>query len=390
MGRLLPQPEHEEEQQREECWPVVVGLQPVALIDHVARVDWSLLQSIPGERGGSLRVTEEEVSRILKEVQLHILPTSGSDAVKVLAGGSVANTIRGLAGGLKIPCSIVGARGDDELGRMFVSNLKQSGVNLNHLRATSGNTGQCVCLVDEDGNRTMRPCLSDAVHLRPEELSRDDFKGAKWLVLNGYGFYWPDLTETAVKLAKEEGARVALDLASFEVVRRSRPRLLKLLETKQIDLCFANEDEARELMKSEGEETPEACLDFLARFVEVAVVMLGPKGCIARNGQEIARVGAIHEVKAIDTTGAGDLFGCGFIYGMINGLSLEDCCKAGCCTGGGVVQGLGGEIDITVWDWVYSQLRQLQLPLKEDLKQSVCSRRVGSEEQRVETKLIEV
>lgn len=89
-----------------------------------------------------VQVTEEEVSRILKEVRPHILPTSGSDAVKVLAGGSVANTIRGLAGGLKIPCSIVGARGDDELGQMFVSNLKQSGVNLTHLRATSGNTGQ--------------------------------------------------------------------------------------------------------------------------------------------------------------------------------------------------------------------------------------------------------
>lgn len=104
----------------------------------------------------------------------------------------------------------------------------------------------------------------------------------------------------------------------------------------------------------------------------------------------MAKVEAIHEVKAVDTTGAGDLFGCGFIYGMINGLSLEECCKAGCCTGGGVVQGLGGEIDRPVWDWVYKQLQQLQLPVREEIRQSTWSRHGDSEEHRVESKLIEV
>ncbi|KAG6546370.1 hypothetical protein Mapa_012411 [Marchantia paleacea] len=366
--------------------PVVVGLQPVALIDHVARVDWSLLQDIPGERGGSLRVTEEEVVRILEEVKEHTIPTPGSEVIKVLAGGSVANTIRGLSGGLKVPCSIVGARGDDDLGQMFQQNLEQAGVDLSSLRVSSGSTGQCVCLVDEDGNRTMRPCLSDASHLRAEEVTHDDFKGAKWVVLNGYGFYWPDLTEKAVELAKQEGARVALDLASFEVVRRSRPRLLKLLESHKIDLCFANEDEARELMKSEGLESPEECLDFLGNFVETAVVMLGPKGCIALHGKEVTRVAAIQGIKAIDTTGAGDLFACGFLYGMINGLSLEACCKVGCCTGAGVVLGLGGEIDSSAWDWVYSQLQQHHLPVRENIIKS--SQMLRQESSQVEVQVL--
>ncbi|KAL3676064.1 hypothetical protein R1sor_026012 [Riccia sorocarpa] len=362
MGRPLPV------QSRNR--PVVVGLQPVALIDHVARIDWTLLEDIPGERGGSLRVTEEEVLTILEKVKERATRTHGAEVIKKLAGGSVANTIRGLSGGLKIPCSIVGARGDDNLGRMFQENLEQAGVDLSGLRVTSGSTGQCVCLVDDEGNRTMRPCLSDASHLRAEEITSDDFKGAKWLVLNGYGFYWPNLTEKAVELAKEEGARVALDLASFEVVRRSRTRLLKLLESRKIDLCFANEDEARELMKTEGLESPEECLEFLGSFVETAVVMLGPKGCMARRGREVTRVAAVQGIKAIDTTGAGDLFACGFLYGMINGLSLEACCRVGCCTGAGVVLGLGGEIDSSAWDWVYTQLQYHQLPVRENLAKS--------------------
>jgi sugar/nucleoside kinase (ribokinase family) len=99
---------------------------------------------------------------------------------------------------------------------------------------------------------------------------------------------------------------------------------------------------------------------------------------------QVARVEAIHEAKAIDTTGAGDLYAAGFLYGMINGFSLEDCCKAGCCTGGGVVQGLGGEIDASVWDWVYENLEQLRLPVKDDIKQSVKSRHIDSQDQTTE------
>lgn len=80
--------------------------------------------------------------RILEEVKEHTIPTPGSEVIKVLAGGSVANTIRGLSGGLKVPCSIVGARGDDDLGQMFQQNLEQAGVDLSSLRVSSGSTGQ--------------------------------------------------------------------------------------------------------------------------------------------------------------------------------------------------------------------------------------------------------
>jgi fructose-1-phosphate kinase PfkB-like protein len=105
---------------------------------------------------------------------------------------------------------------------------------------------------------------------------------------------------------------------------------------------------------------------------------------------QVARVEAIHEAKAIDTTGAGDLYAAGFIYGMINGFSLEDCCKAGCCTGAGVVQGLGGEVAASVWDWVYEKLERLRRPVKDEIRQSVKSRHIDTEDQTAKSRPIEI
>lgn len=343
----------------------VVGLQPVALVDHVARVDWSLLESVPGERGGSMRVTEEELDHILREVNSHFLMSASGVAeqgVKTLAGGSVANTIRGLAHGLGVSTALVGVRGVDDRGQMFAENMAHAGVDLSRLRAVPGLTAQCACLVDAEGNRTMRPCFLNAVRLQAEELITKDFRGAKWVVLNGYGFYGEELLENAVDLCKKEGVKVSMDLASFEVVRNFRPTLMKLLESGKVDLVFANEDEARELIKAEKNPCPETSLNFLSKYCERAVVMLGAKGCIARYGEETVRVSAITETTTVDTTGAGDLFASGFLYGILNNLSLEDCCKMGCCTGGAVVRGLGGEVGEEGWEWMQQQVKLKNLP----------------------------
>ncbi|KAF5468514.1 hypothetical protein F2P56_012662 [Juglans regia] len=124
--------------------PLILGLQPAALVDHVARVDWSLLDQIPGERGGSIPVSIEELEHILSELRSHIL-ASPNDLLpmKTLAGGSVANTIRGLSAGFGVSCGIIGAYGDDEQGQLFVSNMSSNGVNLSRLRMKKGHT---VCL----------------------------------------------------------------------------------------------------------------------------------------------------------------------------------------------------------------------------------------------------
>lgn len=343
--------------------PLILGLQPAALVDHVVRVDWSLLAQIPGERGGSQPVAIEELEHILRELKTHTLPSGDdSSSLRTIAGGSVTNTLRGLATGFGISCGIIGAYGDDEQGRLYVHNMNASKVDHSRLRMKKGSTGQCVCLVEADGNRTMRPCLSSAVKLQHFELTREDLRGSKWLVLR-YAIFNLEPIRAAIRIAKQEGVSVSMDLASFEMVRNHRSQLLELLESGDIDLCFCNEDEATELVRGEQNVNPDVALDFLAKHCRWAVVTLGPNGCIVKHGKQIVRVPAIGEAQATDATGAGDLFASGFLYGLVNGLSLEDCCKVGSCSGGAVVRALGGEVQLENWQWMYKQMQIKDLPL---------------------------
>ncbi|KAL6207450.1 hypothetical protein ACLB2K_018408 [Fragaria x ananassa] len=348
--------------------PLILGLQAAALVDHVARVDWSLLDQLPGERGGSIPVAIEELEHILREVKTHVISSPDESLpMKTMAGGSVANTIRGLSAGFGISCGIIGACGDDEQGQLFVSNMSSHAVNLERLRMKKGPTAQCVCLVDASGNRTMRPCLSSAVKLHPKEddLTRADFKGCKWLLLR-YGIINIEVIQAAIQVAKQEGLLVSLDLASFEMVRNYKPPLLQLLESGNIDLCFANEDEATELLRGcngDQDADPEAALEFLGKHCQWAVVTLGSNGCIAKHGKEIVKVPAIGTANAVDATGAGDLFAGGFLYGLVKGLSLEECCKVGSCSGGTVIRSLGGEVPPESWQWMYKQMQIKGLPL---------------------------
>ncbi|KAI4339890.1 hypothetical protein MLD38_024776 [Melastoma candidum] len=345
--------------------PAIVGLQSVALVDHVARVDGSLLESMISERGGSFPVDIEELQRILHELKIRALTTPGYlSPIKTIAGGSVANTVRGLSAGFGVSTRIVGACGDDDEGQLFVSNMSFNGVDLKRMRSKKGPTGQCVCLVDTSGNRTMRPCLSNAVKLQADELTREDFKGSKCLVLR-YAIFNLEVIKAAISIAKQEGLLISMDLASFEMVRNFRMPLLELLQSGNIDLCFANEDEATELTRVESNAGPEAALEYLSSLCKWAVVTLGSNGCIAKHGKEVVRVPAIGESRPMDTTGAGDLFASGFLYGMLKGLSLEDCCKVGSCSGGSVIRTLGGEVTPENWQWMYKQMHGRGLPLPE-------------------------
>ncbi|CAO2830483.1 unnamed protein product [Amaranthus hypochondriacus] len=348
---------------KEDNAPLVLGLQPSALVDYVAKVDWSLLDQIPGERGGSVPVAWSDVEHILSEVKTHIAPSEDDlSPVKTLGGGSVANTIRGLSSCFGVTSGLVGACGDDEQGQLFIRNMNSKDVDLSRLMTKKGATAQCVCLVDAVGNRTMRPCLAQAVRLKADELIDENFRGSKWLVMR-FAAINLELIHAAVRIAKRDGLLVSLDLASFEMVRNHKSALVELLESGDIDLCFANEDEALEVVRGKQDTSPEAALEYLATHCQWAVVTLGSKGCIAKHGKETVKLSAIGEAQPCDATGAGDLFASGFIYGLINGLSLEDCCKVGSCSGGSVIRSLGGDVTPENRQWMYKQMQIKDLPV---------------------------
>lgn len=143
-----------------------------------------------------------------------------------------------------------------------------------------------------------------------------------------------------------------MDFVSFEVVCNFCFWLMGLLEFGKVDLVFVNEDEVGEFIKGEENLCFEICLNFFFKYCERVVVMLGFKGCIVCYGDEIVCVLVIREIIMVDIIGVGDLFVSGFLYGVLNGFLFEDCCKMGCCIGGVVVCGFGGEVGEEGWEWM--------------------------------------
>ncbi|DBA76000.1 TPA: hypothetical protein ACH3X2_008930 [Trebouxia sp. C0005] len=266
----------------------------------------------------------------------------------------------GLAAGFGVQCELVGARGYDEWGAMFASSMKRCMVGIGKMRIQQGPTGRCVILIC-NGQRTMRTCLSEAARMAADDLSIQDFSGAKWLLLSGYCFYGKHLLQRAIELAAEAKMKVALDLASFEIVQSFKQELKGVLESGRVHCCFCNEDEAAELIHKEGQGSraqPEEALAYLSQHCDLAVVTLGDKGCIAKRSgeQEIVQEPACSGVTVTDATGAGDLFASGFLYGVLRQYSLQKCCRMGCLAGGAIVQTLGAEMTQANWKWLFDRL----------------------------------
>ena len=322
----------------------VVSLQPISIVDHVLKCHTATLKSlITDEVGGSHRVPLDEIQRILATVGEYFSK----------AGGSASNVVRGLAG-FGVNVALIGARGADESGALFNSSMIRAGVNMDKVIIKEGSTGRCCILSTDDGQRTMRTCFDGAACLSADELNVSQFCST-YVFLSGYSLYNPGLLERAVDLALACGAKIALDLASFEIVRTFRSQLKSILDSGAVSVCFCNEDEAMEWAEGRG---PEVGLDLLSRQVDVAVVTLGEKGCLVkeRNSSALIAQPACSGVKVVDSTGAGDLYAAGFLYSLLRGYSLERAAEIGCLAGGAVVQALGADMGPENWQWLHARL----------------------------------
>jgi len=245
-------------------------------------------------------------------------------------GGSSANVMKGIAN-LGGEAAFVGMLGRDEMGRRYRELLAAQNVRPVLLEAPGGeggdggegrerglegdvlsslppaNSAQCLSLVEQDGQRTMRTYLGASLHMEAADFPEEEaLAGARLLHVEGYTLYRPELAKAAMKAAKARGALVSLDLASFEVVRNCRAQLLDLLESGVVDLLFANEDEAEELMGSSGEDhrrrsrddKPAACVAKNLSNSVAAVDDAAPAGA-----EEERREGDEAEVRRMKTTG---------------------------------------------------------------------------------------
>lgn len=302
-------------------------------------------------------------------------------AVHSSAGGSAANVSRGLAQLQAAAARLqqdhvqpqytvcfAGMVGNDQAGRDYQEKLLASQVHPQLACSTSGApTASCHCLVTPDGERTMRTCLGAATELASvQQLPAGWADALQLLHCEGYCLWRPQLALGAMRAAREAGAQVSLDLASFEVVQSCQDTLLKLLREGLVDILFCNTAEAEALaevahVSSAGQENDavdvvSAASRFLLQHCAVVVVSEGAQGCSAwtRAGQAVRAPAA--KVQVEDTVGAGDCFAAAFLHAHLSGASLKVCCIAGCLAGTEAVQVVGANLPHEGWQRVQQGL----------------------------------
>ena len=269
---------------------------------------------------------------------------------ELTAGGSAANTINGLAN-LGLDTSFIGKIGKDEIGEMFRSDMVKNGIRP-ELYVSSTPAGRAIALITADGERTFATYLGAAVELTAEDLDPEVFKEHSILHIEGYLVQNHELIRTAVKMAKDLGLKVSIDMASFNVVEANLEFLQEIVR-EYVDIVFANEEEARSFTGLE----PEAALDRIAEMAEIAVVKIGSKGSYIKTGKQIYSIPPI-SANCIDTTGAGDLYASGVLYGITKAYSLDVCGRIGSLLAGNVIEVIGAKMDAERWAKISQQLAE--------------------------------
>jgi len=317
-----------------------------ALVDQLAQVPEAFLATVRGGKGGMVLVDDAEMAAVLAR-----LPRPPAQA----PGGSAANTAVGAAR-LGLPARLLAKVGADANGAFYRQALDAAGVAGVALKESAdAPTGRCLALVTPDRQRTMRTCLGASATLSPAEITVADFADCALAHIEGYLLFNDALMQHVLATAKAAGCRVSLDLAAPEIVREKRAVLPRLLR-EYADIVFANEDEAAEFA---GTRDARAALQQLRACCPTAAVKLGVRGALIAHGNEVCEVPA-RVVKAVDTTGAGDLWAAGFLYGLLNGLSPYD---AGCCgawAGAEVVQVTGAVIPEQGWQRLRCEIAALK------------------------------
>lgn len=274
-----------------------------------------------------------------------------SSAATMATGGSASNTINGTAK-LGAPSGFIGKISNDNIGKFFTDNSLENGVTP-HMKISETSSGHCTVLVSADSERTLCTYLGAASELYAEDLSPEVFKGYDFFHIEGYLVQNHDLIRTALRIAKEAGLTTSIDLASFNVVRENLDFLHEITE-KYVDITFANEDEAHVFT---GKKPLEAVKD-IAKLCKIAVVKIGKDGSYVQSGDEF-HVIEPYLVKSVDTTGAGDLYASGFLYGLANDYPLDVCGKIGSFVSSKVVEVVGTKMSEETWNEIHKKIESI-------------------------------
>ena len=305
-----------------------------ALVDILLKMkDDQMLQMLGLPKGSMQLVDEKKVASIVPIIQKY--------ATETASGGSAANTINGLAA-LGVECGYIGKVGHDEFGDLFRNDMMHQHIS-DHLYTSENKTGTAFAFISPDSERTFATFLGAAIELSASDLEPTLFDPYHFFHIEGYLVQNHDLIRTAVQMATENSTKVSMDMASYNVVEGNHDFLVEIIK-EYVDIVFANEEEATALTGLE----PEEGLEVLSSWCDVAVVKVGARGSYVKTNHERVFSKAL-KAKVIDTTGAGDLYAAGFLYGMARGLSMQQCADTGSLVASRVIGVMGARMDQDTW-----------------------------------------
>ena len=308
-----------------------------ALVDIEVQVDDAFIEKTSVTKGGMTLSSIEDQNNILESLR--------SSPKKISSGGSAANTIHG-ASLLGAKSYYLGRVANDSHGKHYTEDMQNCGVGFSGPGSDEQGTGTCVVLITPDTERTMLTHLGVSSSLHPENVDETIVKNSRSVYVEGY-LWTGDGTREAGQhmagIAKKEGIPVSFTLSDAFVVNSFKESLIEFIDS-YVDILFCNEVEAQAMT---GESDSLSAFKKLQATVDTVFLTLGSKGSlVGKGGQEPVEVKTF-PVKAVDTTGAGDLFAAGALYGVLNNHSLEESAVIGSYCAAQVVSHMGGRLPLS-------------------------------------------
>src|SRR5262245_38251547 len=315
-----------------------------AIVDIIGRCDDAFLAKF-GRTKGSMELVD--AATVLK------LYDAMGPAIEI-SGGSVANTMVGVSsfGG---KAGFIGKTADDQFGEIFRHDIRAAGVTFTTPPASGGEpTGRSLILVTPDGQRTMNTALGVSPQLGGGEVDADLIRSARILYLEGYLFDRPEAKAAfrqAAEIAAKAGRQVALSLSDPFCVDRHRPEFLELVK-RSVDILFANESEIASLYQTQSFD---AAAEQAHRDTKLAALTRSEKGSVILGGGKTIAIPAAPVAKVVDTTGAGDLFAAGFLFGVATGKDLETAGRLGSLAAAEIISHVGARPEVKLADLARKQ-----------------------------------
>ena len=317
-----------------------------ALVDVLAHADDAFLETRGISKAAMSLIDERTAEQLYAQM---------GPAIEI-SGGSAANTAAGVAS-LGGKAAFVGKVADDQLGQIFGHDIRSVGVEFRPRPSQSGApTGRCLVIVTPDAQRTLQTHLGCAIEVGPEDVRADEVKRARITYFEGYLWDSPTARQAylkAAKIAHDSGRRTALTLSDKFCVERHRAEFLDLVHG-HIDVLFANELEIVALYRT---RTFEEAMEAVRGKCHIAVLTRSEKGAVIVSEHERIAVPA-EKAKVVDTTGAGDLFAAGFLYGLTGGRPLAECGRIGALCAAEIISHIGARPEVKLADLVEQTARE--------------------------------